>query len=348
MRRRPSSWARPGPRTDHRVLPRHTRAGRGRHGLRLPGRAHADRAQGGHQGPEPRLAADQDVVSRFFTEARAVNDIRHPNIVDVTDFGQLDGRPTSSWSTSRARRLARPPASARRAARRAPRVRSCSSAPSALGAAHEQGHRPPRPQAREHLPAPPPRATRDFVKVLDFGIAKLLRAEPSGEHQDPDRRVMGTPRYMSPEQCLGERARHPQRRLQPGRRPLPDADRALPFTGDTLGRLIVCHVNEAAGPTQRDQPRHLARDERRDPAGPAEEAQGSLSERARHARCAGARAAAHLARARRLPSASRSSRLPTCPRAEGLVSRPPAGRAVIPAGSAQPGRRSCFGWDQLG
>src|SRR4051812_36792613 len=37
--------------------------------------------------------AGPDVVARFFTEARAVNDIRHPNIVEVTDFGSFEGQP---------------------------------------------------------------------------------------------------------------------------------------------------------------------------------------------------------------------------------------------------------------
>src|SRR4051812_5344090 len=41
----------------------------------------------------PEVAGDAEVVARFFTEARAVNDIRHPNIVEVTDFGSFEGQP---------------------------------------------------------------------------------------------------------------------------------------------------------------------------------------------------------------------------------------------------------------
>src|SRR5438270_2802679 len=37
------------------------------------------------------LAMKEDIVSRFFTEANAVNDIGHPNIVDIVDFGKLPG-----------------------------------------------------------------------------------------------------------------------------------------------------------------------------------------------------------------------------------------------------------------
>src|SRR5206468_12881782 len=38
----------------------------------------------------PRLCTDPEAVSRFFQEARAVNEIRHPNIVDIADFGETD------------------------------------------------------------------------------------------------------------------------------------------------------------------------------------------------------------------------------------------------------------------
>src|SRR5688572_18342001 len=42
---------------------------------------------------DPQVAGHSDVVSRFFVEARAVNEIRHPNIVEVTDLGTHQGRP---------------------------------------------------------------------------------------------------------------------------------------------------------------------------------------------------------------------------------------------------------------
>ena len=53
-----------------------------------------------------RECADRpDLVERFFSEARAVNLIRHESIVNVLDLNRLpDGRPSSSWSTSTARR----------------------------------------------------------------------------------------------------------------------------------------------------------------------------------------------------------------------------------------------------
>ncbi len=50
------------------------------------------------------IAADTDQLERFRREARAVAQLSHPHIVGVIDAGEDDGRPTSSSSTSRARR----------------------------------------------------------------------------------------------------------------------------------------------------------------------------------------------------------------------------------------------------
>ncbi|MBC8133945.1 MAG: serine/threonine protein kinase, partial [Deltaproteobacteria bacterium] len=115
------------------------------------------------------IASDPEVVSRFFTEARAVNDIRHPNIVEVTDFGQfgslycivmefLEGE-TLAARLTRIRTFDETSV-----------VRIMKQCTSALSAAHEQGlvHRDIKPEnifLRAHPDYP------DFVKVLDFGIA---------------------------------------------------------------------------------------------------------------------------------------------------------------------------------
>ena len=103
-----------------------------------------------------------------------------------------------------ARRLRAPARCRRRTAiahRRAGRRR-------ALAAAHARRHRPPRPQAREHVPRRRS-ATADAaerVKVLDFGIAKLT-GSVDGRRRCARRpaRCIGTPLYMSPEQCRGTR-----------------------------------------------------------------------------------------------------------------------------------------------
>src|SRR6185369_900376 len=115
---------------------------------------------------------------------------------------------------------------------------------SALQAAHEQGmvHRDLKPEnifLRSHPDYP------DFVKLLDFGIAKLLGNDSTVGHHTKTGSVLGTPSYMSPEQCLGEAALDIRSDVYSlGIVIYQMLTGQLPFTGDTLGRLIVCHVNE--------------------------------------------------------------------------------------------------------
>ena len=144
------------------------------------------------------LAAEPEVIDRFRTEALAVNRIAHPNIIDISDFGALpDGRPyfvmeyldgeTLEARLQRDTQLALDEA--------APLLRQILAA---LEAAHEAGivHRDLKPEniyvAR--------RRDGDIVKLLDFGIAKLLSPDKLGSTADGQ--MLGTPYYMSPEQAL--------------------------------------------------------------------------------------------------------------------------------------------------
>jgi HD-like signal output (HDOD) protein len=191
----------------------------------------------------PEIAADGEAVSRFFNEARLVNDIRHPNIVEITDFGQFSGfycivmelleGETLAARLSRTRTLDEPTA-----------MRIFRQVTSALGAAHDQGmvHRDVKPEnifLRNHPDYP------DFVKVLDFGIAKLLGSSTVVGHHTKTGTVIGTPAYMSPEQCLGDASLDLRSDIYSLGVVLYEAlTGRQPFVGDTLGRLIVCHVSE--------------------------------------------------------------------------------------------------------
>ncbi len=156
---------------------------------------------------KPRYAADPELMSRFFNEARAVNLIEHPGIVQVSDYGRKDDGTAyivmeylrgETLGTRLARCGGRLPVSEA--------VRLSRQIAGALLAAHEKGivHRDMKPDNVMLIESPDPEAAgRDLVKILDFGIAKL--AGTLGEAQPGTRTglVMGTPLYMSPEQCRG-------------------------------------------------------------------------------------------------------------------------------------------------
>jgi serine/threonine-protein kinase len=149
------------------------------------------------------LAEDRTLVERFMNEARAANAIRHPNIIDIIDVGLLpSGIPYLMMEfldgESLAKRIER-----QRPMPVAEAVDVAVQTASALAAAHEKGivHRDLKPDNLFLIPEP----GRPFgrVKVLDFGIAKL-RGELSGSGAKTQTgAIMGTPPYMSPEQCRG-------------------------------------------------------------------------------------------------------------------------------------------------
>ncbi|HEY6461630.1 MAG TPA: serine/threonine-protein kinase, partial [Polyangiaceae bacterium] len=132
---------------------------------------------------------------RFLREARAVNRINHPNIVEITDLGESDGlvflvmefvEGESLLAALRRGRFAWP-----RAARIASQIAS------ALARAHELGviHRDLKP---ENVLVTE-RNGEDFVKLTDFGIAKILDA-PALTFSE---QRFGTPGYIAPEYVEG-------------------------------------------------------------------------------------------------------------------------------------------------
>jgi serine/threonine-protein kinase len=146
------------------------------------------------------IASNPELVRRFVDEARAVNKIGHPNIVDIFSFGWLpdkrhyfameflDGQSLAD----RIKRGAFQPDEARRLLRQI-----CQ----ALEAAHRQGivHRDLKP---DNIWIVQPQHGDSYAKLLDFGIAKLMGDADEGQRTQTGI-VMGTPAYMSPEQCRG-------------------------------------------------------------------------------------------------------------------------------------------------
>ena len=148
------------------------------------------------------LARDADIVSRFFNEARAIHMIAHENIVEILDFGQTsDGQPYFIMEhlegESLSEVVARGPMPVDEI--EAIAVQMCR----ALGAAHAKGivHRDLKPH-NVQICHKADGALQ--VKILDFGVAKIL-ASPDGAQSVNTRTgsLMGTPLYMSPEQCKG-------------------------------------------------------------------------------------------------------------------------------------------------
>ena len=153
----------------------------------------------------PEYARDREASARFFDEARAVNRIEHPSLVQVSDHGQTaDGTSYLVMEFLRGESLAQRLDKIHAAGRRFDAgevVRVAWQVADALRAAHEKNivHRDLKPD-NLMLVRDPIAPGGERVKILDFGIAKLLK---NGTRRTATSAVMGTPLYMSPEQCRG-------------------------------------------------------------------------------------------------------------------------------------------------
>jgi serine/threonine-protein kinase len=200
------------------------------------------------------LSGNAEMVERFANEARQVNRIGHPNIVEITDFGQVESRYyimmellEGETLEERLERVQRLPVAATQ--------QIALQITAALGAAHELGvvHRDMKP---ENIYLVSRGTTRDFVKVLDFGIAKLMGVPPRPTGATMPGMLLGTPHYMSPEQCQGAEALDHRSdvyslgvilyRMLTGQ---------LPFDGETLLAVLYAQANAAPRP-----PRELCPD----------------------------------------------------------------------------------------
>jgi eukaryotic-like serine/threonine-protein kinase len=149
------------------------------------------------------LLAHSAMAHRFQREARAASKLHHPNVVGVTDFGQAeDGTLFMVMEHVTGRNLSRviaeeAPLPERRVVHIGAQILS------ALSVAHANDilHRDLKP---ENVMLEARRDTADAVKVLDFGIVKLLEVGASASTLTQAGLVCGTPGYMSPEQLRGD------------------------------------------------------------------------------------------------------------------------------------------------
>jgi eukaryotic-like serine/threonine-protein kinase len=190
---------------------------------------------------------DEHLLGRFLNEARAANAIRHPNIIEILDSGVLaDGTPFLVMELlegdslgTRLRNVA--PLSISTA------LDFVYQTASALGAAHKKGivHRDLKPDNLFVVPDPHDTG-RERIKVLDFGIAKLQQGPSSDSVKTRTGTLMGTPIYMSPEQCRGTKAvDHRSDVYSLGVIFYEMLAGQTPFVSEGFGELVNMHLNVA-------------------------------------------------------------------------------------------------------
>jgi serine/threonine protein kinase len=194
----------------------------------------------------PELSENEQVVKRFFTEARATATIRHPGIVEILDCDvHPSGRAYIVMEYLQGEDLAHRMARLGGFQRDLPTLLSVArQIASALAAAHGLGivHRDLKPENIFLVDGATP-----LVKVLDFGVAKLLYGDGDARDKTRAGSVLGTPTYMAPEQCRGAG----------------DIDHRVdiyalgcvlfemvagrpPFVRDGAGEVLVAHLTQAA------------------------------------------------------------------------------------------------------
>ena len=200
------------------------------------------------------LLSDARTVARFQREARAASRLNHPNSINILDFGvaedgelfiameYVDGHDlhhllTNEWPLPEPRI-----------------IRIVSQVLSALADAHSAGviHRDLKP---ENVMVEPRRGGEsDVVKVLDFGIAKIVDTAEAGPALTRAGFVCGTPEYMSPEQAKGAPLDARSDLYSVGVLLFQLVTRRLPFEADTAIGYATKHLSEPPPPPSRFRP----------------------------------------------------------------------------------------------
>ncbi len=209
-------------------------------------------------------AKNEQLVNRFFNEARAVNIVNHPSVVQISEFAQLpdgtayivmeflDGESLGSRMKRQNGKLSLVES-----------LRLTRQIAAALAAAHAKNiiHRDLKPD-NVMIVADPEAPGGERAKVLDFGIAKLAAAaspggEGGGDAVSTTRTgvMVGTPLYMAPEQCKGTGQVDAKAdvyslgvmlyRMLCGR---------PPFIGDGAGAVMAMHIYEQPPPIREFEP----------------------------------------------------------------------------------------------
>ena len=188
----------------------------------------------------PQYSADKAIVQRFFNEAKSASAIRHLGIVEIYDYGLMpDGVAYIAMEllegislAGRVREMVGSPVPALHIVRQI-----CG----ALGAAHERGivHRDLKPD-NVYLIRDDEVVGGQRIKLLDFGIAKLVGNQSQTKTRTGT--LMGTPTYMSPEQCRGVQVDHRADLYSLGCMLFEMLVGRPPFQGEGVGDILGAHM----------------------------------------------------------------------------------------------------------
>ena len=189
------------------------------------------------------FAENETIIKRFHQEALAASRLTHPNTISVYDFGQTEDHVLYMAmellrGESLARALAREGALAPKRAIHI--MRQCCKS---LAEAHKAGiiHRDLKP---DNIMLTEIEGERDFVKVLDFGVAKLKEYEGKEGTLTQAGMIFGTPKYMSPEQARSSELDARSDVYALGVMLYEMLMGRPPFTGDNPLSILIAHVNE--------------------------------------------------------------------------------------------------------
>jgi len=188
------------------------------------------------------LCSNPEAVERFVLEARSVNQIGHPNIVDIFSFGELaDGSSYFVMEWLRGESLAQRLRRGRLAFGEC--LELLEGIIRGLEAAHEKGiiHRDLKP---DNVYLVEVRGERPAVKLLDFGIAKLTGGEDNRLERTRTGALIGTPQYIAPEQARGYAIDHRADVYSLGVMAFEMFTGRPPFQAETAMDMISKHLND--------------------------------------------------------------------------------------------------------